>query len=53
MYYNLVRRVGLSENISKDILEEIFHFMPQETQYDISTDTLMNYFITSLKIYEE
>ena len=53
MYYNLVRRVGLSENISKDILEEIFHYMPQETQYDISTDTLMNYFIISLKIYEE
>ena len=53
MYYNLVRRVGLSENISKDILDEIFHYMPQEPQYDISTDTLMNYFIISLKIYEE
>ena len=50
MYYNLVRRVGLSENISKDILEEIFHYMPQETQYDISTDILMNCFIISLKI---
>ena len=53
MYYNLVRRVGLSENISKDILEELFHYVPQETQYDISTDTLMNYLIISLKIYEE
>ena len=55
---SLERWVGLSENISQDILEEIFHYMPQETQYDISTYILhefsmMIFFIISLKIYQE